>query len=147
MWMPTVIAALRFLGWHGIIAVAVIVFYEGVPLVKSVPYIEYVPVVSDLAFGRVDRAFDAGALSERLAWQEKQRRASIKLDDDRRATQAKIDRIEAEYWSEQTSQALHLSSLEKALEAERAENAQDPNAKCRPAVSKRVRDLLAPLGR
>ncbi len=147
MWMPTVFAALRFLGWHGIIAVAVIVFYEGVPLVKSVPFIEYVPVVSDLAFGRVDRAYSAGQLSERLVWQEKQRRAEIKLAEDRRSTQANIDRIEAEYWSQQTSQAMHLADLENALQAERTENARSPQTVCRPAVSKRVRDILAPLGR
>ncbi len=145
MLMPTVMAAFRFLGLQGIIALGVFIFYEGVPLVKSIPHVEYVPVISDLAFGRVDRAYQDGKLSERLAWQEKQRRAEIKLAADRRAAQETIDRIEADYWAKQTDQAIQLADLEKALQAERAQNA-DISA-CHSGVSKRVRDQLAPIGR
>lgn len=32
-----------------------LVVYEGVPIIKSVPFIEYVPIIGELAEGRVDR--------------------------------------------------------------------------------------------
>jgi hypothetical protein len=68
-----------------------VLFYEGVPLgpVRYIPWVG--PALSGLVDGRVDREYAAGQLNERLAWQEKQRRAEIRQEAKVRAQQAEID--------------------------------------------------------
>ena len=94
----------------------------------------------------ISRSYSAGQLSERLIWQERAARDQIKREEERKAAQAAIDKIERDYWEKQTNDAIKLSDLEKAIEEERAANDEAPRT-CRPAVSKRVRDSLDAIGR
>jgi hypothetical protein len=92
----------------------------------------------------VSRAAGAARLGERLVWQERQARALIEEDRARKETQALIARVEAEYWQRQAGATEQISELEKALADER----QDSDGRaCDPAVSKRLRDKLQPIGR
>lgn len=43
----------KLIGWGGIIAIGLLAFYEGLPLINRVPYIEYVPIAGEIAQGRV----------------------------------------------------------------------------------------------
>lgn len=149
MMMPTLLAAARFLGLHGLVIVAVLVFYEGVPTANYVtPYLRFVPAVGpmidDIAQGRVGRAREAGRLDERLVWQEQARRAEIRRQADRQAAQAKIDEVEREYLSRTMTDAMKIAELEKALEQEQTSS---PAAGCGPAVSRRLRDAIDRVGR
>jgi len=142
-------AALRLVGLPGIALACALLFYEGVPLANYLtPYLRIVPglgpMVDDLAQGRVGRASEAGRLDERLVWQERARRAEVKLDRERRLAQEKIDHVEREYFARQTLDAIRISDLEKALEDEQT---SVPAPGCGPAVSRRLRDAIDRIGR
>jgi hypothetical protein len=92
----------------------------------------------------VSRAAEAARLAERLVWQERQARALIEEDRARKETQAMIARVETEYWQRQAGAATQISELEKALADERHDS---DGGDCAPAVSKRLRDKLQPIGR
>ena len=147
--MPTVFAFARFLGLQGLVIVAVLLFYEGLPAanylttyLRNLPGVG--PMIDDIAQGRVGRAREAGRLDERLAWQEQSRRAELRRQTDRQAAQDKINQVERDYFSRQTADAITISELEKALVDEQASGAV---AGCGPALSRRLRDALDPIGR
>lgn len=147
--MPTLFAFARFLGLQGLVIVAVLLFYEGLPGANYLtPYLRILPgvgpMVDDFAQGRVGRAREAGRLDERLAWQEQSRRAELRRQADRQAAQDKINQVERDYFSRQTADAITISELEKALVDEQASGAV---AGCGPALSRRLRDALDPIGR
>jgi hypothetical protein len=77
---PFLVFATSRIGLPIVVAGAVVLFYEGVPLgpVRYIPWVG--PALSGLVDGRVDREYAAGQLNERLAWQEKQRRAEIRQE-------------------------------------------------------------------
>jgi hypothetical protein len=147
--MPSVIAFVRFLGLQGLILIAAVVFYEGLPGANYVtPYLRPIPAVGpmldDLAQGRVGRARDAGRLDERLVWQERARRIEVKVSRDRRLAQEKIDQVEREHLSRQTADAIRISDLEKTLEDEQTSTAASG---CGPAMSRGLRDAIDRIGR
>lgn len=147
--MPSVFAFARFLGLQGLVILVGLVFYEGVPAANYLtPYLRILPgigpMVDDFAQGRVGRAREAGRLEERLAWQEQGRRAELRRQADKQAAQERIDQVERDYLSRQTADALTISELEKALAEEQASGAV---AGCGPALSRRLRDALDPIGR
>lgn len=147
--MPTLFAFARFLGLQGLVIVAAVVFYEGLPGANYItPYLRLLPgvgpMVDDLAQGRVGRAREGGRLEERLAWQEQGRRAELRRQADKQAAQEQIDQVERDYLSRQTADALTISELEKALAEEQASGAA---AGCGPALSRRLRDALDTIGR
>ncbi|MDX3973316.1 hypothetical protein [Shinella sp.] len=147
--MPTMFALVRFLGLQGLLALAAFVFYEGIPAANYVtPYLRIVPaigpMVDDLAQGRVGRARETGRLDERLVWQERQRRAELQRDAERKSAQAKINEVERDYLSRQSTDAIRISDLEKALEEEQTSS---PAAGCGPAVSRKLRDAIDRIGR
>lgn len=147
--MPSLFAFARFLGLQGLVIVAVLVFYEGAPAANYLtPYLRILPgigpMVDDFAQGRVGRAHEAGRLEERLAWQEQGRRAELRRQADKQAAQERINQVEWDYLSRQTADALTISELEKALAEEQASGAA---ADCGPALSRRLRDALDPIGR
>ncbi|WP_439604161.1 hypothetical protein [Shinella sp.] len=147
--MPTLFTFARFLGLQGLVVLAVLLFYEGLPGANYLtPYLRILPgvgpLVDDFAQGRVGRAREAGRLDERLAWQEQSRRAELRRQADRQSAQDRIDQVERDYFSRQTTDALTISELEKALVDEQASGAA---AGCGPALSRRLRDALDPIGR
>jgi hypothetical protein len=147
--MPTLFALARFLGLQGLVVVAVLIFYEGLPGANYLtPYFRIVPalgpMVDDLAQGRVGRARLAGRLEERMVWEEGQRRAELARAAEREKAQAKIDAVERDYLARQTMDAIRISELEKALEDDQT---SIPAPGCGPAVSRRLRDALDAIGR
>jgi hypothetical protein len=117
-----------------VVAGAVMLFYEGVPLgpVRYIPYVG--PALSGLVDGRVDREYAAGQLNERLAWQEKQRLRRHQARRPRsRRKQAEIDAAAQEYIDRQHSDAERIAELVRAQKDE--DNAPpDPTkpAACKP---------------
>lgn len=147
--MPSLFALARFLGLQGLIIVAVLIFYEGLPGANYLtPYLRIVPavgpMVDDLAQGRVGRERVAGRQEERLLWQEVLRRAEIARSAERAKAQAKIDAAERDYLARQATDAVRITALEKALDDEQT-NDRDPG--CGPAVSRRLRDAIDAIGR
>lgn len=97
-------------------------------------------------------ARQAGAVSERLVWQEAQRKAEAKADADRRAAQVRIDAIERAYHERTAEQAAQLDVLEASIAQESARVpipsvADRGTPACRPAVPRGLRDALDPIGR
>lgn len=76
---------------------AVLVFYEGVPVVASVPYVDRLPLVGDLAVGRVGRARIEGGRAEAVKWQAARLEAIDRQAEMRREAQAVIDEIERDH--------------------------------------------------
>ena len=147
--MPTLFALSRFLGLQGLVIVAALIFYEGLPGANYLtPYLRVAPLLApmldDLPQGRVGRARLAGRLDERLVWQEGQRRAELARAAEREKAQAKIDAVERDYLARQTTDAIRISELEKALEDDQT-SVSAPD--CGPAVSRRLRDALDAIGR
>lgn len=73
------------------VGAVLLVYYEGIPIVRDIPFVSYVPIVGDVAVGRVEKASDAAvkaatkdliSLSEKTALQaqikemERQRQAA-----------------------------------------------------------------------
>lgn len=147
--MPSLFAFARFLGLQGLVVLAALVFYEGLPGVNYLtPYIRFIPtagpLLDDVAQGRVGRSREAGRLDERLVWQERQRREQLAREADRRAAQTKIDQVERDYLSRVATDTIRISELEKALEADQTSS---PAAGCGPAFSRKLRDAIDRIGR
>ncbi|WP_414901222.1 secretion protein HylD [Rhizobium cremeum] len=102
--------------------------------------------------GWLRQAREAGVLSERLVWQEKQRRADLDREREREAAQAKIDTAERNLIDTQAAGAIRINELETAI-AEKRKPA-DANAAagvadrstCDP-IPERVRNALNSIGR
>jgi hypothetical protein len=146
--MPTLFAFARFLGLQGIVLLGALVFYEGLPAVNYfTPVVRFIPAIGpaldDLAQGRVGRAYQRGQLSERLIWQERQRRWEI-------ATQGKVDAIE-DAWNEERRRqaAAHMDAiaeLERAIADEKTiRSGGGPS--CNAALPRGVSRALDKVGR
>lgn len=58
----TIVAAIaRYLGVAGCAVVALLIYYEGIPGLRDLPFVEHIPIVRDLVVGKVDRASSAAA--------------------------------------------------------------------------------------
>lgn len=73
-------------------------------------------------FSAISEAYDEGAQSVRLQWQEANRRAELAAIAKQKKQQAEISRIEAELLAFQTEASIRREALEEALAAERADN-------------------------
>lgn len=51
--MPIIYAIVRYLGFGGCIALGLLAYYEGIPGAWRIPYLSNVPVIGDLATGKV----------------------------------------------------------------------------------------------
>lgn len=51
--MPVIYAIARYLGFGGCIALGLLAYYEGIPGAWRIPYLSNVPVIGDLATGKV----------------------------------------------------------------------------------------------
>lgn len=102
--------------------------------------------------GWLYEAREEGALGERIVWQERQRRADAKAEQDRKAAQDKINAASAELINALASSAIRENELQAAIaEMERQaddENETDAGARpvC-PAMPAGVRDALNRIGR
>lgn len=102
--------------------------------------------------GWLRQAREAGALGERLVWQEKRRRADLDREAERKTAQASIDAAERQLLDTQTAGAIRINELETAI-AEKRKPA-DANAAAGVAgrsacdlIPERVRNALNSIGR
>jgi biopolymer transport protein ExbB/TolQ len=104
-----------------------------------------------IAFHIIDRkaAYAEGQVTEREAWQAQKIADEAIAEANRRKSQAAIDKIKADAQDQidaaRTSDLNHISDLEKALADET--NAPSTDGHCPAALSRRVRDSLAAIGR
>lgn len=98
-------------------------------------------------FDAVTEARREGALSERLVWQEKQRRLDIKVAADRDAAQAKLESAEIALINALAANAITEADLDAALKQDEADNAEKNAGACRAALPGGVRDALNRIGR
>lgn len=91
---------------------------------------------------RVSEAYDDGAKSVRIEWQEANRRAELAALERQKKQQAEINQAEIDLLNSRALSATRIRSLEEALEAERAENEKSgvDLSVCR--LSDRMRDQL-----
>ncbi len=134
--LPLVLRA----GLPGLIVAGGLLFYEGVPLVGSIPFIDRIPGIGDIAVGRVGRERLQGALQERLVWQERDRRTRLKQSAQRRETQGRIFALETEFHESRLRLALLQHDINKGI--------TDADYLCSgPAISSRLSTRLDAIGR
>lgn len=98
-------------------------------------------------------AREQGAQTERLVHEDQRRRAEAQTEADRRAAQSRIDAIERGFHEREAERLARMSALEAALEQEQDDADPIPPAVdgsapvCGPAVPRRLRDALDPIGR
>ena len=141
---------LNMIGGAAIMLLLCLLFYEGLPIgnLARIPFVG--PVVEFVTDGRVDRERKAGEergrAEERAAWEEAQRMLQKKMDDERRAAQSAIDKIENHYLEQRQRDASALEALDKAITESADEKAND-TCPARPAISRRLRDAINQIGR
>jgi hypothetical protein len=120
-----------------IVAGGVIFFYEGVPIgpLRDIPWAG--AKLASLVDGRVDRQYAAGALNERLVWQEKQRLAEIVHAAKVKAQQADIDAAAQQLVDGRHTDTLRIADLEERIRQQKDEDngpkvADDVAGACKP---------------
>ena len=123
-----------------IAGMAVFVFYEGVPIVSSIPLVDRVPVLGDLAMGRVGRARLQGAEAEAQAWQRQALKQQAEWQAQRRRAQADLDRLAGHY--------LQIEARAATLEIQFNQEIHDADILCSgPVLSERLSRRLDAIGR
>lgn len=123
--MTTILFGLwRLVGWRGLLVGAAIAF------------------AAYWHFSAISEAYDEGAQSVRLEWQESRRREELAALERQKKQQAEINQAEIDLLNSRAMSANRIRSLEEALEAERAENETNgvDLSVCR--LSDRMRDQL-----
>lgn len=90
----------------------------------------------------VSEAYDRGAQSVRLEWQEANRRAELKAIAKQKQQQAEINRVEIDLLNSRALSANRIRSLEEALETERANDGKPAVDRRACTLPDRVRDAL-----
>ena len=106
----------KLVGWRGLLVAAVIA------------------VGAWWHLSAVSEAYDDGAQSVRLEWQEANRRAELAALERQKKQQAEINRVEIDLLNSRALSATRIRSLEEALEAERADETK-------PALDRRACNL------
>ena len=92
----------------------------------------------------------AGRAAERAIWEAQMRDLRDRMDEERRAAQAEIDRAEREYLEARQADALLIAGLEAAIEEMEttdAETADSAGTVCRPAIPRALGMQLNQIGR
>lgn len=95
-------ASLIKLALFGVLALAVLVFYEGIPF---------------LIDGRVDSSYQRGVDAESFIWSQRMAKLRAEGEKQRQEDQAKIDAIEAAYLAERKLKVTALDNLARARRA------------------------------
>jgi len=88
-----------------------------------------------------------GKATERLAWETQVAILRKALEDERRAAQAEIDKIESDYLSQRDKDIAALLDLQETIQAMEAEDAKNPDAGGRAVLPKRLSQSLNKIGR
>lgn len=100
-------------------------------------------VLAALIWHQIDRnaASADGQRNERVIWQERQARADLKAEQDRKTAQAAITRIEIDYGERVAAEGAKATEFRKALENEKAAG------RACAAITRELRDKLNAIGR
>lgn len=123
--MTVILALWKLVGWRGALVAAVIAIGAWWHL------------------SAVSEAYDKGAQSVRLEWQEANRRAELKAIERQQKQQAEINQAEAELITIQQQASMRRRAMENAIEAERAENDKAGVDRAVCALPDRVREALS----
>lgn len=142
--MPVLLLTIvRYLGFGGCIAVAMFVFYEGLPLgpVRYIPWVG--PALEQLVDGRVDREYRRGEQAERLVWRERQRDADDRWLANVRAKQAELDQLTLDYLNLKAQNRVNAVALDEAIAAaEKEEQNAPPSTVPRACIPRGVSNRL-----
>lgn len=123
-----------------IFGMAVVVFYEGLPIVSHIPFVDRVPVLGDLTMGRVGRARLQGAAAEAHAWQRRALKQQAEWQAQRRRAQADLNRLAGNY--------LQIEARAATLESQFNQEIHDADILCGGSVlSERLSRRLDAIGR
>lgn len=124
-----------------VIAVAaMIAFYEGVPVINDIPFVDRVPLIGDLVVGRVGRARLQGAEAEANAWQVRAMKQQAQWAADRRKAQAALETLAGQYLETEARTAM--------LEAQFQQEIHDADILCSgPVISLGLSRRLDAIGR
>lgn len=93
------------------------------------------------------KGIDLGIAKERQAWEDQKTLILKRWDDERKVIEEKYQNILLKVNAEKVKVLKQNDELEAAIEAQRIDDEQNTNPSCPPALSKRLRDVLAPIGR
>ncbi len=118
--MTIFIAILRALGIPLCIFLFMLGYYEGVPVLRDIPFVDQIPVVRELIAGRVPtervRAADAARSGYVLEAEKKAAEArAAKMEKDRAAAQKVIDAYQVQLMNRQTLDALENEQHEQEI--------------------------------
>lgn len=135
----------RLIGVKGCIIVAMLVFYEGVPVanyvtpvLRVIPYVG--PLTDDIAQGRVGRAYERGEHDAAAIWRRNAEHTQKTLQDKYDAIHAKYD----EAIAGQQDLAIELSALHQAVDQAKRD---DGACAGKPVVPAGVSERLDAIGR
>ncbi|WP_378952034.1 hypothetical protein [Mesorhizobium sp. ANAO-SY3R2] len=92
---------------------------------------------------------DAGAITERQAWEEARRRLEAKRAEDKRIAQAKIDAAERAYFRERIGDVVRMTALDQEIRKAAADGstACSDGSSAPPAFTRGVSRALNAIGR
>ena len=145
--LAILLPVVRYLGFGGVVAVGMLVFYEGVPLgpLRYVPWLG--PQLEQLVDGRVDRAYRDGFAEADLVCREKQRIAEEKYLADLKIKQDALDAIVLDYINGRAENDSLQLALEEAVAAAEKEELDAPAATPRSCIPHGVSKQLNAIGR
>ncbi len=88
-----------------------------------------------------------GVTQERIAWEEARRKLLAQLEEQRRAAQAKIDKLESDYLAGRQGDALAIADLEEQLRQKEQDDAKSGAGPRPPAIPGGVSKSLDKIGR
>ncbi|MBL4692508.1 MAG: hypothetical protein JKY92_04185 [Magnetovibrio sp.] len=139
------LSAIRMLGIPGILFLGLFYFYEGLPLLRKIPFIHKVDVVGHLIVGRVEAQRRAARLDRDRFWQAKVREAENRLEKIRVDQARKLAANERRFLEQGAVQSLRdrnqMNALDRALSNISKQRKSDGKT-CRPCVDRRVPDQL-----
>lgn len=133
----------------GLIAAAIglsIAFYEGVPGINRLPYLDSVPIVAQFGVGRVEIERRKAVAHERAAWEAHIAKLEATADALVAAKEAELAEIERAYLLDRAAQAVSIGHLQEIIN-ELESNPPAAGACVRPSVSKRLSVGLDATGR
>ena len=135
----------RYLGFAGVVAVGMFIFYEGLPLgpLRYIPVVG--PALAQLVDGRVDREFAAGQKEERDLWLDRIRIAERERDEDVAKKQAELDDLALAYYNLRAENRANIVKLDEVIAEAEKDEANEPQTAgpvCRRFIPRRVSDQL-----
>lgn len=133
-------------GLVGTALLGALLFYEGVPLINSIPHLDRVPLVGTFGVGRVEIERRAATRVERALWEARVRELQDKARAMRDAKAAEIAEIERAYLLEKAGAAIQIGQLQEIIN-DLEQEPETGGAGGRPGIRKRLSVGLDAVGR